>query len=1717
SDARSTLAIGSRTWISEEHRKSLQELVRRQKRARAAARKLAEERERERNQRIAENLAATAEAAKLAAKRSLHLKKGKFSAASGLKSRRGENSRNGINVDDDEIPSECALRASQLLAEEENTVFKKPRCPTTQRLPGENRFSWDPTASTSALQSVYMKLHEGKNRHSIVSSTPLFNPSKFPSGNLHKSFPAALNVCTGYSRHTEVIIPWRDAESEQARLQARLCASRARRFVHLDADGDDANDNDTVEVLTSSSSSSASSKSGCISKAQQVGNFMEPTKNPDDIVVKLAGSPRWIPKTERPGMESGTPLRSLFDSHLKCLQEQSKSEPDPLRFMEIYKQKCRQLTTHPRGDSHTEASPRATHQVRVSGAHFNHGGCTSASEVDKTSEAASSIPSLVEEAIHPTRQVASGRHQMEVQQRQRLAPAALGLSLTAELHRYETLSASEQHITNLEMTRQISQAQAEELSIYHLSKAGYLHEAQGSGSCMMRVEHIKELKNTAVSPVVFPRVSEPVTLTQTITQSFTTTATAATATALLHDSNRIGGTDFNAGSSSASYNAPRRADADASGMNLHDANVTPSNLEVSAALGELVDVKSEQFKGILQQRASELHARRYEAELLLKYAARLDREERKVVALESRAAKALTRSKDRHPTAEGYIPLQQPSHSPSPSLPTLKAPRGSPPSPTPPPPPTVSVPLPPSTSPSCSSPVISPSTGRVSVVKVISPQHSSSRPRESLCSHAYGAETGESDRAGFSQQHLLLRHRCEHRNHQPQISSPRRLSQDSTNSASSSPSGLHAYSESLSSSEFVSQLEARLASLQRELRRNEKLLSRIDAQKKMANRDRLMRLETTLENHRKFCLGIIDNIKIEINSCHQSLCEKSQPEAAPAVQMIPSGATLTSSSPEPSFSGKSMRQCFRETRRDAENTMSLLSSCLNAGEEAVESICTVSVEMKEASAPSESDPSNSPSGEKAFTSKLDVGQDGRLKHLVSMETVESASSKISTVAKSGETIASELSSESSPTQRLISLTEMNLIVKFNSTHPASSKSAPSEGCVSPVETLSSKTSLDNRIPSSLETETFPLKPISTEQNSSAALKRSNSVEPDGHRSIEGIIASEMPPRASVSIRTPSPVSAKTEALKPDFDEQEVCSAVLMHSTTSKCVKPTGFGISIEMLSSEAPSKASAPTGKNSSPTDAKTILKSGVADGDSKATLLEPLKLLENGVVGSLNETQPSEMALDTSISVKPTYLLVEAESRVDAKREVETKEVVELKPITPIEALLPSEKPESVGSNQSGTEVKGNGSDSEEEKDEKSCLVETIASELSLKTPSLNSDTHSVEVQELKSAKASTHQFTTGSNSESASETGDVYTEDFEDEAFADEEEKQEHGSVESADAVLERQVSAFTPSSDFVEAKTNALLDEFINQWLDNFIGKGINSVLEEAEETVICELFITQVITDTSGMVVNTPSRTVLLFKDAMKFFFQLRASSEPGTFEEVLNSIQYPPHFTETYAEEEDLEICERVPQSRLVNRSLFFDLIRIGMLDIFAGEDEDIKNNREPRLNSARLHMWRGRHRPESQSRWEAILAPQLEAILGMSLDPAASSGPSPPVLPRPQVFDPSVLRSSLVRWTLNSKACWIEQLLETELREEDPSWFNFKPFEEQVVDTVIMDITSELADDMILSVLTRLNYGHELEKQRQEEQKETGLQGHMNSSHDPAVYEWLKDPDLTLK
>lgn len=100
------------------------------------------------------------------------------------------------------------------------------------------------------------------------------------------------------------------------------------------------------------------------------------------------------------------------------------------------------------------------------------------SDVDKTSNAASTIPaSMVEES-------------------------------RTMLH---------QHIAELEMTSQISMT------------GGGGGGVRGRG--MTRVDHLKEMKNQAVSPIVFPGGGRaPVTLTQTFTQrSYTTTTGAAAA------------------------------------------------------------------------------------------------------------------------------------------------------------------------------------------------------------------------------------------------------------------------------------------------------------------------------------------------------------------------------------------------------------------------------------------------------------------------------------------------------------------------------------------------------------------------------------------------------------------------------------------------------------------------------------------------------------------------------------------------------------------------------------------------------------------------------------------------------------------------------------------------------------------------------------------------------------------------------------------------------------------------------------------------------------------------------------------------------------------------------------------------------------------------------------------------------------------------------------
>lgn len=123
--------------------------------------------------------------------------------------------------------------------------------------------------------------------------------------------------------------------------------------------------------------------------------------------------------------------------------------------------------------------------------------------------------------------------------------------------------------------------------------------------------------------------------------------------------------------------------------------------------------------------------------------------------------------------------------------------------------------------------------------------------------------------------------------------------------------------------------------------------------------------------------------------------------------------------------------------------------------------------------------------------------------------------------------------------------------------------------------------------------------------------------------------------------------------------------------------------------------------------------------------------------------------------------------------------------------------------------------------------------------------------------------------------------------------------------------------------------------------------------------------------------------------MNFFYELRSSVPKGTFEQALKMAEYPPEFSNMYLDEKgdldlyhlrlkgftpvkfipsyffpliDMELYRKDPEVYFVNRPLFFDLLRTGMLEIFAGEDDDVKYNREIVYTSARLHMWGGRRR-----------------------------------------------------------------------------------------------------------------------------------------------------------
>ena len=130
-----------------------------------------------------------------------------------------------------------------------------------------------------------------------------------------------------------------------------------------------------------SSSSSSSSKNSCLAETKQENCIHPLTKVPENALSGLEEL-----------HHSDSPVRSFFDSHLKHLRDHSERESDPFRFMKVYKQKYLQQQSN----IHHEDLEKSRRDEAVE-AHLDHSDSSSAYDMDKTSEAASSIPSLVEE------------------------------------------------------------------------------------------------------------------------------------------------------------------------------------------------------------------------------------------------------------------------------------------------------------------------------------------------------------------------------------------------------------------------------------------------------------------------------------------------------------------------------------------------------------------------------------------------------------------------------------------------------------------------------------------------------------------------------------------------------------------------------------------------------------------------------------------------------------------------------------------------------------------------------------------------------------------------------------------------------------------------------------------------------------------------------------------------------------------------------------------------------------------------------------------------------------------------------------------------------------------------------------------------------------------------------------------------------------------------
>ncbi|VDK81866.1 unnamed protein product [Dibothriocephalus latus] len=266
-----------------------------------------------------------------------------------------------------------------------------------------------------------------------------------------------------------------DPCTQEALCKARISANRTRRLLNLEAVGDPAA-GDSESPFTPSTD--------------------------DETLGTLPGGDddRWF------CLEASSDEVGSADKEAAVVSDQF--EPDPLRFMSVYRQKCRlaapalDATAHmpckpnaevPTGDATMTpevAIPRPISRTVVDAtANHNHRDSESitSTALDGTTRTKSSHNSSARSTLSTSNsQSAGGAKHIFVGSLPtaptgppRLTAAALGLSLTANVNRLDALAASIEQLQGMESLRQLSLAQAESVSLAQLIQCGQVKESFG--------------------------------------------------------------------------------------------------------------------------------------------------------------------------------------------------------------------------------------------------------------------------------------------------------------------------------------------------------------------------------------------------------------------------------------------------------------------------------------------------------------------------------------------------------------------------------------------------------------------------------------------------------------------------------------------------------------------------------------------------------------------------------------------------------------------------------------------------------------------------------------------------------------------------------------------------------------------------------------------------------------------------------------------------------------------------------------------------------------------------------------------------------------------------------------------------------------------------------------------------------------------------------------